>query len=207
MKISGKFLRYSYLRYVWCSFILFISLLAGSASAQSIDQIADRLAIAEQIARYSYTADAKDLEGFIALFTEDAVWMSIGPGQTEANLKLESRGAIRAFSAELYERNAGVRTGHHQSGLLFTELTVDRAKTRNMILVTQQGADDDAPRIAASGVYYDTWRKTAKGWLIETRTLRMETLPVTGGDLTIQLMGQSILSRSALLKKDTKRVM
>lgn len=168
-----------YLRFNRCSFILFILLLADSAFAQSIDQIADRLAIAEQVARYSYTADAKDLDAFISLFTEDAVFMVILPGQTEPDTRLESREAIRKYSTDLYKQNPGMRTGHHQSGLLFIELTENTAKTRNMNLVTTQGPDDPAPQIVVSGVYYDTWRKTAEGWLIETRTLRMETLPIT----------------------------
>jgi hypothetical protein len=150
-----------------------------AASAQSVDQLADRMAIAEQVARYSYTADAKDLEGFIALFTPDAVWKSIPPGKTEPGIHLKSRDEIRAFSADLHKKNAGMRTGHHQSGLLFTQLNKDTAKTQNMIFVTQQRADESAPRISASGVYYDTWRKTPQGWLIESRTLRMDALPLT----------------------------
>ena len=162
------------------SFGLFLLLLTGgAASAQTGDQLADRLAIAEQVARYSYTADAKDLEGFISLFTPDAFWKSIPPGKTEPGIYLKSREEIRAFSADLHKKNLGMRTGHHQSGLLFTELTKDTAKTQNMILVTQQRADEGAPRVNASGIYYDTWRKTAQGWLIESRTLRMDALPLT----------------------------
>lgn len=134
-------------------------------------QQADRQAITDQVARYSYLADARDLDGFLALFTEDAVWQSFPPDQTEPAVKLESRDAIRDYSVELYKRN--VRTGHHQSGLLITELKATTARSQNMILVTHQGPDDDTPRIALFGVYYDTWRKTEKGWLISSRALRM----------------------------------
>jgi len=91
---------------------------------------------------------------------------------------MKSRAEIRKFS-EGNKQNANIRTGHHQSGLLFTELTGDTAKTQNMILVTQQGPDDAAPRVVLSGVYYDTWKKTADGWLMTTRTLRMAPLPLT----------------------------
>ena len=134
-------------------------------------QQADRQAITDQIARYSYLADARDLDGFLALFTEDAVWQSFPPDQTEPAVTLGSRDAIRDYSVELYKRNT--RTGHHQSGVLITELKATTAKSQNMILVTHQGPDDDTPRIALFGVYYDTWRKTEKGWLISSRTMRM----------------------------------
>ena len=151
----------------------------SAAGAQTDPQLADRAAIAEQVARYSYAADGKDLDAFIALFTEDAVWQSIPPGTEEPSIIMKSRDEIRKFSQDLYQRNADIRTGHHQSGLLFTELTVNTAKTQNMILVTQQGPEDEAPRITASGVYYDSWRKTDSGWLIAARTLRMVPLSLT----------------------------
>ena len=153
-------------------------LMTNDLNAQTLQALADRAAIAEQVARYSYTADGKDLEGFVALFTEDAVWMSVPPGATEPNLRLDSRQAIKDFSADLHKRNAEIRTGHHQSGLIFLELTATTARTRNMILVTHQGPEDASPRVNASGVYHDTWQKTPAGWLIRTRTLHMETLPL-----------------------------
>lgn len=161
-------------------FILICLVLTGRALAQpTLQQLADRTAIAEQVARYSYAADGKDLKAFTALFTKDAVWQSIPPGSDKPNIILKSRDEIRKFSEDLYKRNANLRTGHHQSGLLFTELTADSAKTQNMILVTHQGPDDKTPHIAASGVYYDTWRKTQAGWLIKTRTLRLIPLPLS----------------------------
>lgn len=159
--------------------ILFISLSGVSASARAADQISDRLAIAEQLARYAYAADAKDLDGFIALFTERAVFRIIPYGQTEPNMVLNSREEIEKFSADLNQQNANIRSSHHLSNLLFTELTKNTARTRIMNLVTIQGPDDPAPKIVVSGVYYDTWQKTAKGWLIETHTLRMQALPLT----------------------------
>lgn len=172
---------YAFWQVMRCHFLMIILLLPCSANAQASANLNDRIAIAEQIARYSYAGDAHDLEGFMALFTEDAVWKSIPAGQTEPVFELETREAIRKFSADRNRRQklAGIRTCHHQSGLLFLELTETTAKTQNMILATSQGPDDSAPRIAISGFYYDTWRKTDKGWLIETRTLHRDPLPIT----------------------------
>ena len=160
-------------------FLLTCSLLTAAAYGQTIQQFTDRAAIAAQVARYSYAADGKDLEAFTALFTEDAVWQSIPPGTDKPSIIMHSREEIRKFSEDLYKRNANVHTGHHQSGLLFTELTATTARTQNMVLVTHQGPDDETPHIAASGVYYDTWKKTSAGWLITTRTLRMVPLPLS----------------------------
>lgn len=166
-----------YLSYV---FLLIMSITSNSASAQSSLNIADRTAIADQVARYSYAADSADLDSFTALFTEDAVFMIIPPGQTEPDTKLESRAAIRKFSEDLNaSQPAGTRSAHHQSGLLFTELTEKTARTQNMILVTTQGPDDPAPLVVVSGVYYDSWRKTKDGWQIASRTLRMKALPLS----------------------------
>mgnify|MGYP003577856823 CR=1 FL=1 len=133
-------------------------------------ELADRLAIADQLARYSYTADARDLDAFMALFTEDAVWQNFVPGKSEPDIKLRSRAEIRAFSAALWKESPGLRSGHHQSGLLFTELTRDSARTKNMILISHQGPGDQPMRIATFGYYETEWRKTPDGWLIASRT-------------------------------------
>ena len=42
---------------------------------QAESQTADRLAILEQIARYSYAWDDRDLEAYVALFAEDAAFV------------------------------------------------------------------------------------------------------------------------------------
>lgn len=167
-----------HLRVTYCVFLLTGSLLAVGAHGQTVQQLKDRAAIAAQVARYSYAADGKDLAAFTALFTKDAIWQSIPPGTDKPDIIMRSREEIRKFSKDLYQRNADIHTGHHQSGLLFTELTATTARTQNMVLVTHQGPDDDAPKIAASGVYYDTWKKTTAGWLITSRTLRMVPLPL-----------------------------
>ena len=43
----------------------------GRAVAQDLGALQDRLAIAEQLAQYSYRWDSKDSEGFADLFTAD----------------------------------------------------------------------------------------------------------------------------------------
>ena len=161
-----------------CLLVVFTSSISFPVAleAQSTTEVLDRIAIADAVAKYSYTADARDLEGFLSLFTDDAVWKSYPAGSDEPATVLDGREAIREFSLNLYQQNAGIRTGHHQSGLLFTALTGDTASTQNMILLTRQAPGEDSPAVTVFGVYYDTWRKTPQGWRIATRTLRQQPL-------------------------------
>jgi uncharacterized protein (TIGR02246 family) len=135
----------------------------------------DKLAIQEVIAQYSYTYDAKDAEGFAALFTEDAVWELFASGATRPQIRLESRAAIRAWAAQrLQERHGRFTSRHFQSGILFDELTSESARIRTMVLVTHQGVTEAAPRPTASGVYHDQWRKTPEGWRFAHRIVRRD---------------------------------
>jgi len=137
--------------------------------------LADKLAIQEVIAQYSYTYDAQDAEGFAALFTEDAVWELFTWGATRPEIRLASRAAICAWAARrLQERHGRFTSRHYQSGLLFDELTAESARTRTMVLVTHQGVTEAAPRTTASGVYHDHWRKTPEGWRLAHRILRRD---------------------------------
>ena len=146
------------------------------ASAQAIDQIADRLEIAEVIAKYSYAADFSDPDAFAALFVEDGIFEFYIRDAKEPFERRVSRAVIRAKQESWKEskRISGIKTGHHQSGLIFIELTADTARTQTMLVYSVQGADETAPRITASGTYYDNWRKTSDGWRIAQRVFRFD---------------------------------
>ncbi len=124
------------------------------------------------IARYSYTYDGRDADGFAHLFTTDGVFEVIYAGGHEPELRLESRDAIYAWAAQRHQHVVkDVRDRHFQSGTLFDVLAWEHAQTRTMVLITHQSADDPAPRPVLSGVYHDRWRKTADGWQIAQRAL------------------------------------
>ena len=136
----------------------------------------DKLAIQEVLAQYSYTYDAQDVEGFAALFTEDAVWELFASGATRPEIRLVSRAAIHAWAAQrLQERLGRFTSRHYQSGMLFDELTSDAARTRTMVLLTHQGITEVAPRPTLSGVYHDQWRKTPEGWRLAHRILHHDS--------------------------------
>jgi hypothetical protein len=133
----------------------------------------DKISIHEVIAQYSYTWDAQNVDEFVRLFTENAVWELVSVGETQPQVRLESRLAIRAWTLKNFqERLVGVTTRHHQTGIVFEALSTDAARTRNMVVVTHQGTADVVPRISHTGVYDDQWRKTEAGWQIAHRTFR-----------------------------------
>ena len=147
-----------------------------TASAQAVDQLADRLEIAEVIAKYSYAADFSDPDAFAALFVEDGIFEFYIRDAKEPYERRVSREVIRGKQESRKEskRISGIKTAHHQSGLIFIELTADTAKTQNMLLHTVQGADETAPRITSSATYFDNWRKTSDGWRISKRVIRFD---------------------------------
>jgi len=135
----------------------------------------DMLAIQQAVARYSYTFDSKDAEGWANIFTEDGVWESFTAGETSPTERLESRDSIREWAAKRHqEMPEEVHSYHHQSGIMFDELTADSARTRStLILTTQDVKEPSSARIILTGVYYDQWRKTPEGWRIAHRALRV----------------------------------
>jgi len=136
----------------------------------------DKLAIQEVIAQYSYTYDAQDAEGFAALFTDDAVWELFAAGATHPAIQLQSRPAIHAWAKQrLHERHGRFISRHYQSSVLFETLTPESAQTRTMVLVTHQVVTEEVPRLTASGVYLDQWRKTHEGWRLAHRRLHHDT--------------------------------
>ena len=139
--------------------------------------VEDRLAIQEMIARYSHAYDDRDAETFAQLFVEDGIFEVIVPGESGPTVRLSSRAAIRTWAAERHRLTAGSRARHHQSGVLFDELTTDTARMRAMLLLTRQGAPDTAPLLHLTGVYHDTWRKVREGWRLVHRAARVDRDP------------------------------
>ena len=130
------------------------------------------------IARYSFTYDSRDPEGFARVFAADAVFEIFLPGQSRPSVRLQSRTAIREWAAQRLRERAGRFTSrHYQSGTLFDGLTPSSARTRTMLLVTHQDVRETAPRSARSGVYHDRWRKTQQGWRLAHRAAHLDQAP------------------------------
>ena len=135
--------------------------------------IEDKLAIQQAIANYSYMFDSGDAEGWANVFTRDGVWEFFGAGQEKPSIKLEGHGALRQFAEQRNrDKPEGVSSYHHQSGILFDELTSDTARTRVMLILTVQSTGERTARVLTTGVYYDQWRNTPEGWRLVYRALK-----------------------------------
>lgn len=145
---------------------------AAPALADEPGSVADRLAVADILAQYSYRWDGKDAAAFAALFTEDGVMERWRDGALVPGSRVEGRQAILDYARTSHRgRLADRQTRHHFSGLVFLELDEDSAVTENMALITHQTAADPVARIASSGIYRNSWRKTPAGWRISRRIL------------------------------------
>lgn len=157
--------------------VLSIVLLTNTVFADDLQAINDKLAIAAVIAQYSYTWDSKDAEAFSNLFTEDAVSEVWLPNMSKPWSRTDTRQNILTKAKEAHTtRLANLQTRHHQSALIFLELSENSARTQNMVLITHQAKSDKAPVLKYSGIYKDEWRKTSQGWRLLHRALYLDPI-------------------------------
>ena len=114
----------------------------------------DHVAISALMARYCLTLDVDDVEGWVALFTEDATYAVYG----------------RSFDGHdgLRKMLSGAPGGLHLGGPPVIEM-VDRDQartTRNLLFI------DRGDGVSRSAVYTDELRRTANGWRIAATRCR-----------------------------------
>lgn len=128
--------------------------------------IEDKLAIMEHLAAYSHTLDNGDDEGWVQLFTEDAVWESFAKGADKPNIRWEGHDGIRKFAAAMRSNQGQTQVRHMKINTIFLELTADTARIRSNGLLTAQAAGAP-PAVALTGIYAETYKKTPKGWRLQ----------------------------------------
>jgi ketosteroid isomerase-like protein len=135
--------------------------------------IEDKLAILEALAMYSHTLDNGDDAGWVQLFTEDAVWEAYPKGADTPSIRHEGHDGITRFAASMRTNGAGTQVRHLKVNTIFVELTPERARIRSNGLLTAVPSGGEG-RIALTGIYAETFRKTAQGWLIQHCALHMD---------------------------------
>jgi uncharacterized protein (TIGR02246 family) len=116
----------------------------------------DHAEIRNLLARYCLYLDLDDLDGFVGLFTPDAVYQVYGRDFT-------GRDGIRTMLS-------GAPGGLHLGGPPVVELDGDRARTtRNLLFV------DRASGEARNAVYDDDLVRTPDGWRIARCRCRFHT--------------------------------
>ncbi|MBL6752428.1 MAG: nuclear transport factor 2 family protein [Nevskia sp.] len=132
----------------------------------------DRAAIADTIYAYAYAWDGQDLEAYLKVYTEDAVWEAFAAGASQAEIHLPNREAIRKWAEERLARRKGKFVSRHfQTNIVYDHLDRDSARTRTMVLVTHQGVDDAVPSLMLSAVCIDEHRRTPEGWRMRRRSV------------------------------------
>jgi len=128
----------------------------------------DRSEITDLIYRYSYTIDARDLEGFVSLFTEDCRWVANLP---EKPIILDSRAKLREYVATRlkYFADSNIQTRHLQTNTILTRVNADQVQGVTYVTLLGQVKGEAAPRVMSTGIYKDDFVKMEDGWRFAVR--------------------------------------
>lgn len=123
-----------------------------------LGELSDRQEITELIHEYCRTLDEMDLDGLVALFTEDCV-VDYGP-------QIRSEGAA-ALHRDLGRMWRWARTSHHSGGAQIRFTGADTATATSYVLAWHEAPDGSTATMM--GQYHDELRRTADGWRIARR--------------------------------------
>jgi uncharacterized protein (TIGR02246 family) len=135
-------------------------------SASDLDTRLDRLesieAIRQLLATYSHGFDGRDLERFLGVFHEDAVW-SPGP-----DMEFSGTEAIRAATEGMW---GALSETHHWAANVLIDVDGDTGTGTNDVDVVLRTADGLWMQAAAT--YHDTYERRDGVWAIWKRTTTM----------------------------------
>ena len=152
-----------------------VFLLMSLANVSFADEIADKFAISEMLAEYSYRWDTKASQEFADLFIDDSI-LETWRGEVLVR-KIEGKQNILEYAEQSHTvRLIDRQTRHHFSGLVFKTLSETAAVTENMALITHQTVSDQQAIIRNSGIYRISWEKKSEGWKMSKRILFVDSL-------------------------------
>jgi ketosteroid isomerase-like protein len=121
----------------------------------SVDQLQDRLDIAETIYRYASTIDTKDLAGLRSVLADD-VWAQYGNADP-----IRGGDALAAWIAEAIEPMAWQ---HHLLSVYHTDVDDDAATALTYHTSYQQPRDDPDHALMIVARYHQRLRRQDDGW-------------------------------------------
>lgn len=127
------------------------------------EEVADRLAIQELIARYSDAIDHRNWDALDRIFTDDAAIDYTEMGGISGGVS-----DVKRYLAETFAMFASTE---HLMGLPVIEIDGDRAKAvtpcHNPLVLGAKGVDDFDPNLLVCGLWYhETFVRTPDGWRI-----------------------------------------
>lgn len=135
----------------------------------------DRVAIGELIHRYSYTWDSRDTDGWVGLFTDDAVIQAsfVGKLAWSYGSTAERRTFIDGFYATMATQGL-MNTRHVQTNTVLSLAGDGTVRGETMLVVAFQFRGEPAPRITNTGVYRDRFVRTPAGWRFARRDILVD---------------------------------
>jgi hypothetical protein len=130
-----------------------------------VDDLADRLALHELVARHGHLVDAGDLASLDEVFLPDVAYDVTDLGGTVMAGLVE----VEAASRRLGDGNP---VAHHVTNIVVTSLTDDVAH------VMSKGLGVAGDGTVGSVVYDDEAVRTPTGWRIRRRTVRARRAPL-----------------------------
>ena len=134
----------------------------------------DRLEILDLISRYSYAWDAKDAEGWAALFLDDAVVSTYAAGRLTAETRSHQERLTGAYARFYQFTQQGIQTRHYQTNTVLEELADGAVQGRTLLAVIWQYSDRPEPKLMRSGMYLDRFVRTPSGWKFANREIRID---------------------------------
>lgn len=155
-----------------------LALLAEGSSSTPADNLVagqDERAIIRAIYEYSYTFDGRNLEAFLSLFTEDALWEAYNAGSSTPTVSIHGTETLRrAIGQQMNAQVAqGIQSRHFQTNPILTRVSGDRVDAITMIMVTWQQGMQPA-RIVHTGFYRDEFVRQGSEWKFAKRQAYMD---------------------------------
>jgi hypothetical protein len=128
----------------------------------------DRQQILDLIYSYSYTFDSKNLDAFLNLYTQDAVWEDYYAGASSPTDVLDTPSKMRqVFGNQMQQFTAaGIQSRHFLTNPNIAGTAPDHAEGTAMFLVTHQKYDQpqDTVSLTHTGMYRYQFIRIATGW-------------------------------------------
>jgi ketosteroid isomerase-like protein len=132
---------------------------------EQLQRVADELEIRNLIHRLAQLADDGQLEEYIQLFTEDAVWEGAGYPARRGHADILTGARERRASGIA---GPGTHTRHVVANSVI-QLQGDAARATSVFHF--YGNTDATPELRILGVYNDELRRTPKGWKLARRSI------------------------------------
>ena len=138
----------------------------------------DRAEIADLMARYLFALDYNDLDSFIAMFTDDAVF-DFARGRIEGKTAILD--AVRTFKARIGEHykddDGNPAVLRHVLAHTAIRIEGNRAWTRAQWFEMANDGPGKSLKMGTFGIYEDQLRKVDGRWLFSERRILNEFLP------------------------------